>query len=179
MQLYRVTKILSTYADYSKIPVSILEHAQERGTIVHKVCGNYALGIYSPAPEEYKGYIKSFTDWFNEYVDEVLFVEKEFQEKALGFFGHPDIGLIIRGDKKPSLCDLKTPISHSRLWRLQLAAYKHLLLKKYPTLSRVFSLRLDPAGGKPKFKDYTDTYLEDLNIFLSAINVHRFIEGGN
>lgn len=171
-----VTTILDIVKQNYPVSDQILEAAQVRGTIVHKVTTNYARGIWTPSPPEYKGYIKSFTDWFEEYVEEVLMVEELLEDKKLGFCGHEDLILRLKGDQWPSLWDLKTPTTHLAIWRLQLSAYKKLALKKFPQLDRIGSIRLDSRGGKPKIKDYT-TYNEDIVVFLSLLNVYRFFEG--
>jgi hypothetical protein len=178
-----VTKIISIMKDDNN-PVGgalldqikkRMELAGIRGTAVHKASANYARNLFSPLPPDYMGYFLSFQGWFDTYVEEVLLVEEYLEDRELGFCGHPDFIFRLRGDRHPSLWDLKTPVNLIKKWRLQLAGYKRLALRRFPKLDRIGSIRLDPNGGKPKLKDY-DNYEQDINIFLSLLNVYRWWE---
>lgn len=174
-----VTEIISPLADYSMVPDDILEQAQIRGTIVHQACANYAKKIWTPIPEECRGYFKSFKNWFDNYVEKVMAVEVELVDKDYQFCGHPDLIAKIKGDLSLSLIDLKTPVTHQKIWRLQLAAYYYLAIKGDYQIKRIFSLRLDANGGNPKIQEYTESYNQDFAVFLSMLNVYRFLKGGN
>lgn len=176
MKSYSVTQVTSTYADFSHVGEDVLAAAQERGTIVHLACANYARGVWSPVPPECRGYLHSFAQWFDSYVDKAISVEQEYRDEKLGIVGHPDLIAIVKGDNVPSLIDLKTAAAAHKLWRMQLAAYRHLCQEDYPTIERIFSLRLDSEGGPAKVREYTDNYLEDFAVFLSALNVTRWLD---
>ncbi|MDY6862804.1 MAG: hypothetical protein SV062_07420 [Thermodesulfobacteriota bacterium] len=169
-----VTKVLSPYQDFSKVPKNRLENATYRGREIHKICAAIALDLWIPSiPEEYQGYIESFKRWFA-MVDRVHYVETEFKHRVYLYCGHPDLIITMKGDSGISLCDIKTPIALNKAWQLQLAAYANLLKINKVKISKVFSLRLDPDGKVPKADIYTESD-QDFNIFLSALNVYRFL----
>ena len=128
MNLISVTQALEPFTDFSNIPPHVLEHAAWRGTEVHKICAGIARGLWAPAPsQELAGRIQSFKRWFSATVEKVVFVEREFICTCYGYIGHPDLGVIIRGDRGITVIDLKTPIIEGSTWRGQLAAYRHLV----------------------------------------------------
>ena len=157
------------------MPEAVLAHAAQRGSRVHAICAAMAQGLWVPSvPEECAGYVESFRKWLP-VVEEVVAVEVELVDENLGFLGHPDLIVRMRGDRGLSLTDLKTPAGVSPLWKCQLAAYKHLAeVNGYP-ISRVFSLRLSPTGAAPKLDEYRDSP-RDLAAFLSALNAYRYFK---
>jgi len=179
MQLFSVTEALQPYFNYhGKIPSFRIEDAVTRGNIVHTFATNHAKGEWSPRPIGYDGYIESFLWWFDNCVEEVLLVEQRLEDPILGFFGHPDFILRLKGHHRPAVFDLKTPATKQRTWRMQIAAYHHLAVKNGygPDLDPGGSLRLKEDGSPPKFDQYDFLY-GDLAAFLSALNVYRFLNG--
>ena len=173
MNLPSVTSIIGPWADFSGIKPEVLAHASERGTKVHGACAALAMGLWvPPVDEELAPFIWSFQKWFP-VVEQVVAVELELVDEALGFCGHPDIICRIRGDKGLALIDFKTPASKSPLWRAQLAAYKHLARKAGHDVQRVGSLRLKRDGSMPIFDEYRDS-ATDLAGFIAALNAHRY-----
>lgn len=172
-----VTEVLGVYTDWSKIPPDVLEHACARGTAVHEVCAAIASGIpwMRAVPEEQVGYIKSFEAWMDAAVEEVVLVEKRLFDNHHGFHGKPDLVVRMKGDEGLSVPDLKTPATEQRVWRGQMAAYRHLVQERFPheEVSRQFSLRLDRNGGLPRLKEYTGTYLSDWAAFLNALYAYN------
>ncbi|MBN1663418.1 MAG: hypothetical protein JW943_07450 [Deltaproteobacteria bacterium] len=172
-----VTQVIGRYADFSMIPEEVLSMASERGTIVHAVCASYALGLpyMRRIPENCLGYIDSFKNWFDRHVSDVLAVEKRFFDEQLGFHGQPDFILVMKSEG-PVLVDLKTPAVLQKLWRLQLAAYKHLSTKigKYG-IRKAGSLRLFPNGNTARMDWYDKMEAYDFNVFLCMLQVEKFI----
>jgi hypothetical protein len=178
-----VTRIINIVKDNDN-PVSeafadrlqaLMARAGIRGTAVHNTCLGYAQNIWVPLDDEHKGYFLSFQGWFDKYVEKVFLVEQYLEDRKLGFCGHPDLILLIKGDKRPSLWDLKTPITKMKKWRLQLSGYEKLAEANNIDIGRIGSIRLDPSGGNPKLQEYT-TYNEDIVVFLSLLNVYRWWE---
>ena len=172
-----VTQIIGRYSDFSRVPPDVLEAAKERGTRVHQVCAAMASGLWVPdycdsgdAP-----YIVSFEQWFEAVVDNVIAVEPELTCTTYRFKGHPDLLCRLKGDDCLTLIDLKSPVQKQKTWRLQIAAYRHLALKKWPNIARVGSLRLSPEGRPALFDEYSGTLDVDFNVFVSALNVHNFL----
>lgn len=178
-----VTQVLSVYQDFSMVPEHILTMASERGSRVHAICASLAQKLFVSHRQitpDIEGYIQSFNQWF-EYVDEVVLVEQELVDPNLGFIGHPDLIVKIRGDQHLTLTDLKTPKIIGKTWRSQTAAYEHLAsLKKQAIgiIKRYGSLRLKQDGTFPIFDEYTDTRYADFAAFLSALNAWRYFNNG-
>ena len=170
-----VTQVLKYYIDFSHVAPDILQAAADRGTQVHTICAAIAQDLWIPSiPTNLKGYIKSFENWYKSYVTELVFTEKRLYSKQRGYHGKPDMVVRIKCDKGLSLCDLKTPVTVQKIWRLQLAGYRELLIENGIDINRVFSLRLDKDGKSPKLTEYTESSY-DFAIFLSCLNIFKFL----
>jgi len=170
--MFSVTQVLGTYADFSRIPDDVLQAACDRGSAVHRYCQAYAMGAWAIEPEGFEGYCESFRRWFDSVMVEVYTVEQEFRDDQFGFLGHPDIVARIAGNKGITVVDYKTPVGKGTTWELQLSAYRHLTKAQYAG-----HLRLDPAGGVPKM-DWVPDDPKLFNLFLSALNLRRYFDGG-
>ncbi len=168
-----VTEVLNPWSDFSRIPAAVLEAAAARGTAVHDVCATIARGLpVMNQPPETIGYVDSYKRWFDLMVDEVLFVETRLVDFDFGYTGEPD--LVIRAkNQEVILIDNKTPVQLVKSWQLQCAGYFNLVSKQGITPARSGSLRLDHNGGIAKMQ-YYDSSLNDLNLFLQALNLYRF-----
>lgn len=168
-----VTEILKPYSDFSRIPAAVLDAAAARGTAVHDICATISRGlpVFNIA-EEIKGYIESYQRWFDLVVDEVLLVEERLIDADLGYHGEPDL-LIKAKYCEIILVDNKTPVQLYKAWQLQCAGYNNLVTKNITKPDRTGSLRLHPEGGIAKM-EYYENRLQDLSLFLSALNLHRF-----
>lgn len=180
MNLPRVTSILSPYTDFSMVSEDTLAAAAERGTAVHEASAAYALGIWATVPEDLQGYFDSFRAWFDKYVREVIAVEEEIRHPRLGYVGHVDLIARISGYQKDrpvvAVVDYKTPLTASRTWRAQIAAYVEPCREKYGVeIGGDLQLRRD--GGLPKM-----TWVEDQNqafaAFMGALSAYNYINQG-
>ena len=181
MKQVSVTRVLGAYADFSGIAPHVLQHAADRGVLVHDVCERYASGrlfFCSGMQPQIKGYFQSFKNWFDQYVEKVIFVEKQFKHSVYGYTGRLDLGCVIRGEGV-FVGDYKTPILEGPGWCGQLAAYKELWqddrsIQGLPKLEiSGMSLRLS-AEGKPARGiryDYADA---DFTAFLNALTAYRY-----
>ena len=176
MKILHVTEILGKYVDFSRVPDQALFMASQRGQIVHRVCGAYAVGAYvAGLPDHLVGYFKSFKRWFDANVKAVVLVEKTMVDPTLGFTGRPDL-VVELFNGLDLLTDLKTPIAESKTWGVQLSAYWHLCNRYGIRLDGAASLRLKPNGGEAIATRY-DNSANDFNVFLSALNAHRYLIG--
>jgi hypothetical protein len=179
IEQFSVTQVLSPYFNVKgAIPKARIEGGVVRGNEVHKFSTSTAKKEWYPKPILYEGYCDSFLWWFDNCVEEVFLVEKRLEDPILGFFGHPDLIVRIKGYYRPSIVDLKTPASKQRAWRMQIAAYHHLAIKNGygPDLDPGGSLRLN-EDGRPPHLDRYDFLYGDFAAFLSALNVYRFLNG--
>lgn len=181
MKMISVTRALNPFSDFSKIPPDILNYASDRGSRVHAACAEYALdhllGVDSILTYDWdvSPFFDSFKRWFDDYVQQVFFVEEEFADPTLGFFGHPDLGVELIDGRKV-VPDLKTPATESPTWKAQLAAYIHLVNQspKYGGgFSCGFALQLHREGRLAIAREYN--YFEgDFAAFLSSLNSVRY-----
>lgn len=178
MKYYSVTEVLSPYflLDVPKEQRHFIERhletAKERGKKVHAACGSYALGLWvAPLPAEWQGYFESFKTWFDNFVDQVFFVEKRFQCDKFFFKGRADLGVRLI-DRRIMVVDLKTPLAESPTWCAQNAGYWHLV-RYNMAIDGCMSLKLDPGGASAKaiVYQYSD---DDFAAFLSALNAFRY-----
>jgi hypothetical protein len=168
-----VTQVLSPWADFAGVPPAVLANAARRGSRVHAICSAHLQGLWIPEiPEDCRGYVDSFLSWAP-MIEEVVLVEAELADPDLGFCGHPDLVALLKGDHILSIIDWKTPLNKGRLWRAQMAAYRHLARKAGIPAERVMTVRLRKEGGRPLVDEYTEL-APDLAAFCSALNAFRF-----
>ena len=175
-----VTKVLSPYSGYDRIHPMHLGKAAERGTIVHSYCAAYVQKEWAPEPAiEYQGYVQSARQWFDAYAGTPLIVEKEMEDSALGYCGHPDLVLESERLGGVILIDLKTPVSvHRKVWGAQLAAYRQLIqAAENIECQRIGSLRLRRDGSMAVFDDFTKNFVACWAAFYGALIAHRFFNG--
>ena len=175
MNLPSVTQVLGVYQDFSKVPADVLQYAQNRGSLVHKICGCIARGVpyLGEIPPDHAGYVLSFRNWFDTAVEEVVLVEERLYDYDLGYHGKPDLIVRIKGDRFLTLPDLKTPQAVYPVWAAQCAAYRNLARKNDHDVQRQGSLRLDPHGGRAKLTEYMDD-TRDMAAFSAALTAHRY-----
>lgn len=125
----RVSEIIGkqNIDEMRSIPVEILANASIRGTKVHNYCTAHAKKLWIPdIEEEYKPYVNSFINWYDENVSELLYSNERLYDDSLCFTGEFDIIVLLKESGKIAMIDLKTSANASRSWPIQLAAYKHL-----------------------------------------------------
>lgn len=171
-----VTRVLGCYTDFSGVSDGVLERASSRGVLVHAACAEIARGNWVPPLDgDADLFVRSYEDWFDAYVTEVLSVEEEFVCEEWGYMGHWDQVVRIKYDLDPTIVDLKTPAIESPTWCGQLAAYWNGAQKKYKP-GRMGALQL--RQGKPaRLIEYQ--YKErDFAAFVAALNAYRYFKKG-
>ncbi|MBU1067457.1 hypothetical protein KKE60_06695 [Patescibacteria group bacterium] len=176
MKLPSVTQVLSPFADFSCVSPDVLKVAAERGTKVHQACGAFAQGLWvTELDEACFGYFSSFKRWFISVVKKVIAVEFEAVFTSMGYVGHPDLLCVFRGDDIPTLVDIKTPITISPTWALQLAAYKYACLYSGYIVGKIGTLRLSKTGGNAKFDEFTDCH-RAFRAFCGALSAYKYMK---
>ena len=171
------TEVINPWVDWSKILPGMLRAAADRGTRVHEACANIAWGIpVIGVSVECAGYVASFVGWFDKIAEEVLLVEERLFDEANGYCGQIDL-LVRTKQGEIWLVDLKSPVTLSKSWRVQIASYKNLVEINGHKPDRAGSLRLRKDGGIPSMDWYEGSATQDFNIFLSALNCFRFFKG--
>lgn len=172
---YRVSSVLEAHTGFHSIQKDVLENAADRGSRVHAFCELYAKGmLFMEVDTDCVPYFESFKAWFDSVVEKVEFTEKRLFCDDLRITGQVDMLCYLKGDKHPTLIDLKTPQTASKTWRLQLAAYKYLLDVNDIAHSKAFILQLSKQSKTAKIHDFSKTESEDLIIFKKALDVHTY-----
>lgn len=166
-----VTQVLSPFGDFSRVRPAVLEAAAARGTAVHRLCVGVAKRLFVQIPPELAGYVKSFRIWWP-VVGELIAAEEKMVEPRLGYVGHPDLVVRIRGDAGLTVVDLKTPAVVGKTWACQLAAYAHLA-----GAVRILSLRLKRDGTRPIINEFTDNQGRHFAAFCAALTTWRYFNG--
>lgn len=169
-----VTEVISPWVKFDGVRADVLQAAADRGTAVHKSCELYAKGVPVYPEDNIKGYVNSFKIWFDAVVDKVILVEERLIDDNLWFCGQIDL-LVESKQKEILLVDLKTPMLLSKSWEIQLASYEQLCKTNGYKPDRVGSLRLNPDGKTPKMDWIPEKSLIQYNVFLSALNVFRYL----
>ena len=174
----RVTEVLNAFTSYDTVPHAILANAAARGTHVHSICAGIANGAWIPTEsieEEYIGYVRSFENWFDEYVAEVLLVESRYTDKAQGYTGQIDLLIRTKAGER-CLVDLKTSAKPQKTYAVQMAAYCNLLDAHgiYVDRSMLVYLHKDGAAAKVVVAKDWD---RELDVFRCALTCWSYFNG--
>lgn len=176
----RVTEVLHPYTSYNEVPQNILQHAAARGTRVHAICAGIANGAWitnEAMGEECVGYVRSFEQWFDQYVEEVLLVEKRYIDKVLGYTGQIDF-LIRAKNGTRCLVDLKTSARPQKTYGIQMAAYSNLLDSEGIMVDRSMLVYLNKIGDEAKVVE-ASTWHKELHVFKCALTCYKYFHKGN
>lgn len=154
-----------------------LKLAQYRGTEVHSACHAYMTNMWYPLDQEFEGYLKSFTLWYDLMVEEFIFGEERIIDYTLGFSGKPDLVVKLMGDKVFSLWDIKTSAAMMRNYEIQVAGYKHLVQNiKGISIKRWGGLQLFKDGKIGRIVEYGD-FLHLFNVLMALLTIYRWEKG--
>ncbi len=157
-----------------------MNEAGDKGSLVHKLCEavNYDVPWSTDNPDVIK-MVEAYEKWFNTYVSKVLYVERLIVNVPYGYAGRVDLVAVLKGDRLPSVIDLKTG---NALWPdvpLQLSGYKQAL--PFKTKWRVI-VHLDKnEPGKIVVKndhDFAHDHERDFRTFTYAGELYRYFNAG-
>jgi len=174
----RVTEVMNRYTDFSNIDPVVLARAADRGTRVHGFCSLHAAG--TPVffvDDDCAGYVKSFEEWFSNRVDKVLVNEDRFYCDKWRITGAIDLVVILKGESKPTIIDIKSPATTSKSWALQTAAYQYLYNKEvgkcaYGPADRRLVLMVRKDGSAAKVVEYNNPM--HWEIYLGILKAERY-----
>jgi len=167
-----VTDVLSLFTDTKWFT----EDGRNRGSDVHRECSVIALGGWGyPKNPEYRGYVESFYQWFDRMVEKVVLVEERLFDNDLSINGQPDLICQLKGDSRLSLVDYKTSSTTSKLWVIQIAAYRWLSVKSGYDISRILAIKLKQDGSMPQVVEHQDSS-QYFAIFLNMLSVYRYLK---
>jgi hypothetical protein len=128
-----VTQHLQALHSFDGVPRAVLEAAQERGTYVHQMCELFDLDeLDEPAvPAIYQGYLRAWKLFVADYEPNWAGIEAmEFSKRHL-YAGTMDRhGVLARRAPGRWVVDIKTSQQAHRVWGLQTAAYRQLLMER-------------------------------------------------
>lgn len=169
----RVTDILYPLTGLSTIPKHVLLLAAERGERVHRAIEGYYEGICFPEDPDIKGYLQSFTKWWDQFIDRYDYVAPFNQEERLycddlKVTGKYDLILGI-GNNERILVDFKTSLKYSPTWELQGSAYMHMANEAGYNVTKCLFVKLDRAGEAAIF--YEIKY--DFETFKDCVKIYQ------
>lgn len=174
--MLRVTEVLSDYVDLSMVPPDVLQAAADRGTLVHDICAGILQGFFPPEiPEEAKGYVDSFLLFKDKYIREVIAVEAEVVHPQWRYVGHIDFGGYFHTISEAVVLDWKTPITKSRTWEAQAAAYLEAARFTFPGHNWGLAgiLQLSPDGKYPKMT-WVENYAMSFHAFINKLQADQY-----
>lgn len=174
MKLIHVTEVTSPWMDFGGVSEEKLFMSSVRGLTVHQAIAAKILGLYvPPIPPGFQGYWQSFLKFFPR-IKTVVSVEGQYKNDEFGITGTVDFLGEIKESPRPglSIVDWKTPITGTRAWACQCAAYKFLTKAE-----NAGSLILRENGRPPKMI-WFDNDLCALPAFFSGLNILRYMKEG-
>lgn len=168
-----VTAVLSIVNDFDRIPRAILENARDRGERLHKAVNLYNrddLDMDS-IDDETREDVHAWARFLRESGAVVIASESPVYHEQFGYAGTPDVVLDWNG--RIVIPDLKSTYSVPRTVGAQTAAYAE-------------AYRSMHAGRRPErycihvkdgnYKAHKRNDPADWALFLSCLNVHKFLE---
>lgn len=150
----------------------IMEEAGELGSEVHDIAEAINRGEpWAAATYETHLMAEAYEKWFTANVKEVVYVEHAIVNTVYGYAGRLDLCAVIRGDRLPSLLDIKTGGLYPDAF-LQLAAYQKALPIK---TKRRLVVHIDKkAPGKLAVKEAERDLETDYRMFLYCLELYRY-----
>lgn len=172
-----VTTILKPLSGYDSVPRHILDEAAARGTAIHKAVELHCAGTldYESLPDVLIPYVIAWENFVSEKRPAIVGSEQRGYHTQLGYAGTWDLELGFKGDKQPSMVDIKSCVAMMPSVGPQLSAYKEIINAGRPRSEQVkkrFGLQLK-KNGTYELHQYKDE-VTDWNAFLSCLNLLRF-----
>jgi len=161
--------------------------AATRGTLVHALAALVVEGVPSiPMGDEdapAQAQLDAFTDWYEQYVAEVYAVELMVANYPAQYAGALDFLLRFKGDKEPTVVDVKSGKGLYREMNLQTSAYREAtlpLLGDYGFTKKacrrgILHVPMD-ADGPARFHEHTN-HTQDYGAFLACLHLYRYLRG--
>ena len=151
----------------------VRDEAAELGRNIHTWCHEVVKGgeLY-PHP-----LVEAFAEWFKAMVKEVVLAEKPVWSDKYRYAGRPDLAIILKGDRTtPTVIDIKTTADIWPDMGLQLAAYQGAMDEQGIKTKRRMIVHLSKKTEKLKTREFDNPL--DFNMFLYALQLHNYFEGG-
>jgi hypothetical protein len=165
------------------------DEAGERGTLVHALATMLAEGTPDIPLGEDRGpveaQLKAFTKWYEANVQECLGTETLVAHTRYHYAGCLDLLAVLRGDRVPTIVDIKSGKALYPEMRYQTAAYREAArsCEVSPKGCRrgILHVPFDHATGRAKPAEFHEhsRHAEDFQGFLSALYLYRDLQRGN
>lgn len=159
-----VTQLLDCLHSFAGVPVDVLEAAQHRGSYVHAMCELYDGGELDEEANArvsdgaFVGYLEAWKRFLHDYEPNWSGIERRGYSRLYGFAGTMDRdGVLARVRPGAHVIDIKTAEQSHRVWGLQTAAYRQILMELDP--SHAFDQRATvqlAKDGNYRFTPWTD-----------------------
>jgi hypothetical protein len=170
-----VTQILGIVTDFDGIPPAVLENARRRGEAVHKMIDldNREELDETSVTDELAPFLKAWRKFLAESGAVVISSELRVYHEKLGYAGTAD--LLLDWNGRYVLPDIKATYAVPRTVGIQTAAYGEAYWQMHGGRGR----RPERACIHLKDGDYKVHWRReptDLSIFISCLNVFRFLQ---
>lgn len=158
----------------------VRDKAGDLGSQVHNCCQALDEGKpYIATSQDVEAMVTAYREWAETMVKAWVKIEEVVKCDHYQYAGRLDRVAILKGDRKPTVLDLKTSSMVSKDMGLQLAAYQHCLEDAGITPHRRIVLHLDKKspGKPPKAHEFFD-YQKDFRLFLYSLELYKYFEGG-
>lgn len=156
----------------------VLNEAGTLGTNIHDIC--QAINLRQPweAPDKAtEAMARAYEAWYNQTVKTVIAVEKVVVSTKYGYAGRLDFLAKLKGDRLPTLIDIKTTKRVYRDIPLQLAAYMYGLEELGRPVARRLVVHISKEEpGKLHTYEYTE-HKDHFLKFLYALELWRYFFG--
>lgn len=132
------------------------------------------LGIVGNVSPDLQPQLEEYVEWRDTHVEEVIEVELLVVSRVYLYAGRLDRVFIMKGDKLPSVWDIKTGTLRG-ISGAQTAAYKHAYSEMtHKEVGRRGLIGVSRVTGRVSIKEHTDP--GDFTGFLSLLYAYRWLE---
>jgi len=161
------------------VNADVLQAASERGTLVHDICAGILQGFFPPEiPKDIRGYIDSFLIFKEKYIKDIIAVEAEVIHPTWDYVGHIDFAGHLTMLPEAVVLDWKTPVTKSRTWQAQAAAYREAA--RHSIQGHIWGpagiLQLNAEGKAPKMT-WVENPAEAFHAFICKLQADDYFRG--
>lgn len=170
-----VTTVLGLLHNFDSIPWATLERARQRGEQVHLAINAFNRGRAYALDDEYMPYLRAWERFIEDTNAVVIQSEQPVVHGKLRYAGTPDCVLSWRKDRSLLLPDVKASFAVPPTVGAQTAAYAEAFKSQHSPRQKVERACVHVhRDGTYKLHMRDDS--ADWSLFISTLNVYRFLE---
>lgn len=175
-KLPSVTEILGLLTNFDAIPWAVLENARKRGERVHQCINAWNRGAFAAVdfPDDVACYLDGWEAFMRDTGAVVIQSEQPLYHKGLRYAGTPDCVLAWKNDKRLLIPDVKVTWEVPPTVGAQVAAYAEAYKSQHGASLKIDRGCVHLTRDGYKFHPRTDP--ADWSLFVSTLNVYRFLE---